>query len=83
MSIERTQLATRMARLNGTREEALIGFSALEARMIYALEQIARLPSSCSPEAQLVIKREIALNALEDVGWPTERDALRHQEAAE
>ncbi len=60
-----------------SREEALLGYSTKERRLIHALEQIATGSAHRGPATDLVIAREVAQQALEDIGWPTVRDVKR------
>lgn len=65
----------RLAKLRGTRQEALAGYTARERLMIEELEKIATGRTRGGGLGEdLEVARAIATEALQDVGWPTVDD---------
>lgn len=57
--------------LRMTREEAEMQFTGRERHMIKALEMIATGRSASGDSTDIEIARDIAIETLEAVGWPT------------
>lgn len=56
-----------------TRKEAEMAYTARERAMIAKLEMIATGRSTCGPTTDLEIARDLATEALEEIGWPVVR----------